>query len=82
MLKKFADEIMKLVKRCVTSKSPRHRKFHEFLDENDAEMTDVPQMQQIPWFSCEKVFRQFYTIRTEIFNFIQQECPECEISLI
>ena len=58
--KKFADDIMKLVNKCVSSGALRHRQFREFLDEKDSEISDISRMQQVRWLSCEKVFRQFF----------------------
>ena len=80
--KKFADDIMKLVNKCVSSGALRHRQFREFLDEKDSEISDISRMQQVRWLSCEKVFRQFFSIRMDIFNFLQQECPDYNASIL
>ena len=74
--KTYADLIMKLVNKCVAAGALRHRRFKKYLEDTDADFSDLTKMQQVRWLSCEKVFKQFFAMRTEIFEFLQQECPE------
>ncbi|KYQ55832.1 General transcription factor II-I repeat domain-containing protein 2B [Trachymyrmex zeteki] len=48
-----------------------HRKFQQFLEEHNAVYTDVPLYCDVRWLSAGKCLETFFTIRKEIFLFLQ-----------
>ena len=49
-----------------------HRKFQSFLEEHNAIYKDIPLYCEVRWLSAGQCLRTFFTIRKEIFLFLQQ----------
>ena len=58
------------------NKSQRHRSFVSFLDELNAEFSDLPQYTSIRWLSAGKVLTHFFGLRKEILSFFEEELME------
>ena len=65
----------------ISSSALSHRQFRNFLEDNGAEIADLPKLHSVRWLSCEKVFNNFFKIfdlvQEYVFNkFGQEEFPE------
>ena len=58
------------------NKSQRHRRFVSFLDELNAEFSDLPLYTSIRWLSAGKVLKHFFGLRKEILSFFEDELME------
>lgn len=75
--KPFADFVMHVVNKCTAAGALGHRLLKEFLEENEAEINDLPKMAQVRWLSCEKVFSAF----NSSFNMIKEFLKEQGVSI-
>nr|CAB3267854.1 zinc finger BED domain-containing protein 5-like [Phallusia mammillata] len=55
------------------NKVQRHRKFMSFLEELDAEFSDLPLYTSIRWLSAGKVLKHFFGLRKEILSFFEEQ---------
>ena len=72
------SDIMKTVVQIVNlirggNKAHRHRRFITFLDELNAEFSDLPLYTNVRWLSAGKVLQHFFGLRKEILSFLQTE---------
>ena len=58
------------------NKSQRHQRFVSFLDELNAEFSDLPLYTSIRWLSASKVLTHFFGLRKEILSFFEEELME------
>ena len=59
-----------------------HREFQEFLEEIEAEYTDIPYFMEVRWLSRGKIFERFFLLRKEIATFMEmlgEPVPELQI---
>ena len=54
------------------NKSQRHQRFVSFLDELNAEFSDLPLHTSIRWLSAGKVLTHFFGLRKEILSFFEE----------
>ena len=72
------SDVMQSVVRMVNlirggNKSQRHRKCISFLEELNAEFSDVPLHSNIRWLSAGKMLQRFFALRKDILSFLQNE---------
>ena len=58
------------------NKSQRHQRFLSFLDELNAEFSDLPLYMSIRWLSTGKVLTHFFGLCKEILSFFEEELME------
>lgn len=51
----------------------QHRQFRNFLDENEAILSELPKLHSVRWLSCEMVFNAFFKIVDLIKEFIENK---------
>ena len=61
------------------NKPHRHRRFITFLEELNAEFSDLPLYTNVKWLSAEKVLRYFFGLRMDILSFPTEELSEIHI---
>lgn len=69
--KPFADTVMKIINKTISSGATRHRQFREFLVENESEAADLSKMQQVRWLSTEKTFAKLLPIVETVKKFLE-----------
>lgn len=74
----FADKVMKIVNKCISSGATRHRLFRKFLEDCESDMNDLVKMQQVRWLSCASVFAKFLSGIEAIKQFLQSVNLEFE----
>lgn len=72
------SDVMQSVIRMVNlirggNKSQRHRKFISFLEEVNAEFSDIPLHSSIRWLSAGKTLQHFFALRKDVLSFLQTE---------
>ena len=61
------------------NKAHRHRRFIAFLEELNAEFSDLPLCKNVRWLSAGKVLKHFFGLRMEILSFLTEELSEVHV---
>ena len=75
------SDVMKTVVQIVNliggrNKAHRHRRFITFLEELNAEFSDLPLYTNITWLSAGKELKHFFGLRMDILSFLAEELSE------
>ena len=78
------SDVMKAVFQIVNlirggNKVHRHRRFITFLEELNAEFSDLPLYTNIRWLSAGKVLKHFFGLRMDILSFLAGELSEIHV---
>ena len=64
---------MKIVNKAVSAGALRHRKFKNFLSENESTINDISKMKQVRWLSTNKTFTQILEVLPLLKEFLVSE---------
>ena len=78
------SDVMKTVVQIVNlirsgNKAHRHRRFITFLEELNAEFSDLPLYTNVRWLSAGKVLKHFFGLRKDILSFLTEESSETHV---
>ena len=78
------SDVMKTVVQIVNlirggNKAHRHRRFITFLEELNAEFSDLPLYTNIRWLSAGKVLKHFFGLQMDILSFLAEELSEIHV---
>ena len=78
------SDVMKTVVQIVNlirggNKAHRHRRFITFLEELNAEFSDLPLYTNIRWLRAGKVLKHFFGLRIDILSFLAEELSEIHV---
>ena len=74
---KTVDQIVNLIRG--SNKAHRHRRFITFLEELNAEFSDLPLYTNITWFSAGKVLKHFFGLQMDILSFLAEKLRETHV---
>ena len=78
------SDVMKTVVQIVNlirggNKAHRHRRFITFLEELNAEFSDLPLYTNVRWLSVGKVLKHFFGLQKDIPSFLREELSETNV---